>query len=419
MALRPRFVQALGLSLLLAVLPARADLLLVGITESTGPGATAGTSFKNGYSLAIEELNAAGGVLGNQIKLVQHDIDTSPAAAAQAASAAVAERPFAILGPVFSGMTLEAMGKTAGTGIPHFTGAEAVSLTQKFHPSLLRTSLSQAESAPRLGSLVVHGMGARRVGAIWIDNAFGRDGVRVFSDYLRRRGGEIVFNASVKPGQTNFEAVAVQAAAQSMDALLIYCTEAEVSGVIKAVKAAGFSKPIASDGLIAATPVVNETGAAIDGVLAHSNMSIAVRQQRVQNFVTRYAARFGVPPDQNALKGYLAIGVIKAGLEQAGTLDPKAFLAVVKRDRFESARHSMLLANVAYDFFGDLDRESYFIVMKGQRAHVVATVRSAMAGSVELPSGRLVPLNSGEFRREFTQAEPPASTTPRAAPAGR
>lgn len=55
----------------------------------------------------------------------------------------------------------------------------------------------------------------------------------------------------------------------------------------------------------------------------------------------------------------------------------------------------MLFANVVFDFFGDLDRESYFIVMKGQKAHVLATVRSAMGGSVELASGRLVPPELG------------------------
>lgn len=419
MTLRLRLAQVLSLSLLFAVLPVGAEIVLVGIAESTGPGATAGTSFKNGYSLAVDELNAVGGVLGHQIKLVQHDIETSPAAAAQAVSAAIAQRPFAILGPVFSGLTLEAMDKTAGTGIPHFTGGEAVSLTQKFHPSLLRTSLSQAEAAPRLGSLVIHGIGARRVGVIWIDNAFGRDGVRVFSDYLRRRGGEIVFNASVKPGQTVFDTVAADVAAQQMDALLIYCTEAEVSGLIKAVKAAGFSKPIASDGLIAATAVASATGSAIDGVLAHSNMSIAVRQPRVQAFVARYTARFGIPPDQNSLKGYLAVGVVKAGLEQSGILDPKEFLAVIKRDRLESTRHPMLFANVVFDFFGDLDRESYFIIMKDQRAHVLATVRSSMGGTVELASGQLVPLNSAEFRREFVKVEAPVSALRRNAPAAR
>ena len=46
----------------------------------------------------------------------------------------------------------------------------------------------------------------------------------------------------------------------------------------------------------------------------------------------------------------------------------KEFLAVLKRDRLETTRHPMLFANVVYDFFGDLDRESYFIVMKDQRA---------------------------------------------------
>jgi len=77
----------------------------------------------------------------------------------------------------------------------------------------------------------------------------------------------------------------------------------------------------------------------------------------------------------------------------------------------------MLFANVVFDFFGDLERESYFIVMKGQKAHVLATVRSAMGGSVELASGRLVPLNSAEFRREFVRTEAPASAPKRDVPA--
>lgn len=127
-----------------------ADIPLAGIVEARGAAAPAALSFKNGYLMAIDEINAGGGVLGQLLVLSQFDIDTSPEAAEAAARKALEARPFAVIGPQFSGITAAAMKHTAASAVPHFTSGEAASLTRQFHPSLLRTSLSQSGSAPRL-----------------------------------------------------------------------------------------------------------------------------------------------------------------------------------------------------------------------------------------------------------------------------
>lgn len=64
-------------ALALALQPASAQIRLAGITEARGPGATAGKSLKSGYLMAIDEINASGGVLGQKLQLKQYDIESN------------------------------------------------------------------------------------------------------------------------------------------------------------------------------------------------------------------------------------------------------------------------------------------------------------------------------------------------------
>lgn len=399
----------LGLSALWGCAAAQAQIALAGITEVSGVGAPAGTSFKNGYLLGISEVNAGGGVLGQQLVLTQYDIETSPDAAKAAATKAVAAKPFAILGPVFSGVTAGAMTQTAEAAIAHFTGGEAASLTRKFHPGLLRTSLSQLGSAPRLGALIAHGVGARKIGLIWIENDFGRDGRAALLPVLKRDGASVVVDSPVKPGQKDFATAIASLKEAGVDALLLYVNEAEAMDLFKQLKAAGFDKPIVSDGLAAAQKVIEGAGSAMDGVLVHMNMSAQVATTPVQGFVSRYQARYGVRPDQNSMKGFIAVQTLKAGIEMAGKVDGALFLKTLKDKRLDSKRYPELMSPVSYDYFGDLNRESYFAVVQGGATRIVATIRSIDGGSVELASGRQVALNSNEFRNELKAAPAPAA----------
>lgn len=397
------FAVALGLLGVWGCAVAQAQIQLAGITEVSGAGVAAGSSFKNGYLMGISEVNAAGGILGQQLALTQYDIDTNADAAKAAAAKAVAAspKPFAILGPVFSSMTASAMSQTGESGIPHFTGGEAASLTRKFHPSLLRTSLSQLGSMPRLGALITHGVGARKIGLIWVDNEFGRDGRAVLLPVLKRSGATVEFDGPVKSGQKDFAQTVTGLKAAGVDALLLYVNEGEAIGILKQLQAQGFDKPIVSDGLVAAQKVIDGAGSAIDGVLVHMNLSTELTGGPVQDFVSRYVARYGARPDQNSMKGFIAVQTLKAGIEMAGKVDPALFLKTLKDKRLERKRYPELMSSVSYDYFGDLNRESYFAVIKGGASHIVATIRATDGGSVELLNGKQIALNSNEFRSEI------------------
>jgi branched-chain amino acid transport system substrate-binding protein len=381
---------------------AAAQIPVAGIVEARGVGAPAATSFKNGYLMGIDEVNAAGGVLGQKLVLTQYDIDTSPEAAAEAAQKAVAAKPFAIFGPQFSGITAAAMKYTAP--VPHFTSGEAASLTRKFHPSLLRTSLSQQGSMPRMGTLVANGLGAKKAAVVWIDNDFGRDGRAILVDWLRRHDVEIVQDLPLKTGGKNAAEVVASLKSKPVDVLLLYSTETESIEALKELRKQGFDKPIVADGLVASPKVVDGADGAAEGVLVHMINSVDAPNPAMQAFARRYESRYGVRPDLNSIKGFFAVQMLKAGVETAGKLDQALFLQTLRNTRFDAKKYPELLGSVSYDFFGDLNRASYFAVIRGGRPQLLASIRLTEGGMVEMADGRMVPLQSSEFRNAMSAA---------------
>ena len=384
--------------LLVVAAGASAQLRLAGVTEAKGGGAVAGGNFRNGYQMAIQEINAAGGVLGQRIELTQFDIDTKPEEAVQATTTAVAAKPFAVLGPVFSGLTAASMAVTAGPAIPQFTGGEATSLSRKFHPSLLRTSLTQAAAVPRLVSFAVRGLGLKKLAILYVDNDFGRDGKVLLAHEITRRGGTVALETAIKPGTTDFSKAVAEVRRAAPDALVLYVNEGEAPMALKALRGQGFDRPVLGDGPLVSQGVLDAAGDAADGVLAHTGISLDLPTASVQDFVRRYVARYGTRPDHNSVKGWFAVQVIKAVCEQIGRIDQAAFLARLKEQPLDSHKFPALLSSASYDFFGDLNRDSYFVRVQGGKTTVLATMRRTEGGMVELADGKLAIMGSSEFR---------------------
>ena len=70
----------------------KVPVLIYGIMELSGTGATPGTNFDNGVKLAVKEINAAGGILGRKIDYVSTDTQTQPGVAKAVAQKAIDQR---------------------------------------------------------------------------------------------------------------------------------------------------------------------------------------------------------------------------------------------------------------------------------------------------------------------------------------
>ena len=100
---RLRFGFALSTLVLLAGGAAAADVKLVYVGEISGSIAVSGGNFRDGVVLAVEEVNAAGGILKDKIALSQLDTQTNPGVARSQMQKAIDGDPYVVLGPIFSG----------------------------------------------------------------------------------------------------------------------------------------------------------------------------------------------------------------------------------------------------------------------------------------------------------------------------
>src|SRR5260221_5432577 len=79
------------------------EIVIQNIIELSGGGATVGATWKNGSTMAVEEINASGGILGKKIRLEFIDTASDPGKARAAVQRALDDKPIAIFGPIYSG----------------------------------------------------------------------------------------------------------------------------------------------------------------------------------------------------------------------------------------------------------------------------------------------------------------------------
>jgi branched-chain amino acid transport system substrate-binding protein len=367
----------LGCALAAAVLTAHAQqdpVLIYGIMELSGTGATPGTNFDNGVKLAVKEINASGGILGRKINYVSTDTQTNPGIAKAVAQRAVDQKAYAVLGPVHSGSMIVSMGETRQAQIPNFTGGEAAVITRQQNPYVFRTSFTQSSSMPKLARYIKDEVKAGSVAMVYTNNDFGKGGRDEMQKALAAQNIKVVADISTDPGQIDMSSVVVQVKQANPDALFAYLTEEEGARLLRELKKQGFNKPIVGETTIIGQKVIELAGDAAEGILGHVGLTADAPQPTVKAFDQKYLAEYKQRSDHNGMKGYSAMYIIKAATEKLGKFDSKALAASLHGLKISAKENPGVLLDVSYDQNGDLDRESFVIKVANGKQQVVATV---------------------------------------------
>src|SRR5580704_18076709 len=182
------------------------DVKFANIGELSGAGAVSSTNWRDGATLAIEEINAKGGILGRHIALTNYDDQTNPGLARAQMQKPIDEDPYVILGPIFSGMVKVSMLLAQQAEIPQFIGGEAADLTQFGDTYLFRTSYGQQASMPKIANYIRDVVKAKSVVLVWVNNDFGKGGRDNITKEMATRGIKIAADISTESGQTDFAA---------------------------------------------------------------------------------------------------------------------------------------------------------------------------------------------------------------------
>ncbi|HYF52758.1 MAG TPA: ABC transporter substrate-binding protein [Salinarimonas sp.] len=365
---------ALALGAGLAPAGAQERVKLVNVSELSGPGATAGTNWRNGIDLAVSEINAKGGILGRMIEIVHYDSQTNPGVSRALVQRAVDENAYAILGPVFSGPISASMQIAQRAKVAQLVGGEAAALTKQNNPYIFRTSLSQADAMPKLANYLRDTVKARSVAVVWVNNDFGKGGRDAMLQELQRRDIKVAADISTEQGQADFAADALKVRNANPDAVFVYLNEEESARFLRAARQQGIDKPLIGETTLLGQKVIELAGDAANGVRGHVGLSIDAPVPAFQEFGRRFQARHNALPDHNGLKGYIAVFAIKAVTERTGRFDREALAGGLRGARISPAQEPGILIDTVWTQTGDIDRESFLGEVREGRQVITATL---------------------------------------------
>lgn len=328
-------VLALLASVLLLGVPgavlSQAPSIKVGVLAPlSGFAAADGKSVLTGTEIALEEINARGGLLGRRVELVVYDDQADPKQAVSFARRLVElDRVSFIVGGSYSGASLAAAPVANEAGVL-FLAAYAV------HPDVTRGkpfAFRMGLLGPvqgRVGAQLVQDLGLKRVAILTIQNDFGRSLEAGFREHAARVGLELVFGELYPPGTQNFTPVLARIRASGAEGLYASGYYAEAANLVRQAKALGLRIPVIGQEGYDSPKFLELAGPAAEGVLLTTTLDRDSRSPEVQDFLKKYRVKAGIPADMVAASGYSALKVLAAAIQKAGRLEPSAVAWTLK-----------------------------------------------------------------------------------------
>jgi branched-chain amino acid transport system substrate-binding protein len=350
------------------------DIVIPNIIELSGGGATVGAMWKNGVSMAAEEINASGGILGRKIKLEFVDTASDPGKARAAMQRALDDKPVAVFGPIYSGSVSATLKMTAEAEVPQIMGGEAGPLTAQGSKYIFRTSFGQNVSMPKIANYLRDGVKAKSVAVVFVNNDFGKGGSDAIIKELKARDINVVANVSTEAGQADFAADVIKVKGANADAVFVYLNEEESARFLREAKKQGLNKPLIGETTLLGQKVIELAGDAANGVKGHVGLTIDAPVPALQEFGKKYEAKYGSKSDHNGVKGYIAPYMIKAAAEKAGKLDPKAIAAALHGMTITPDKVPGILLEATWDDTGEIDRISFLGEVKDGKQVITETL---------------------------------------------
>ena len=344
------------------------------VIELSGPGAVSGTNWRDGVILAIDEVNAAGGILGRKIRTEHLDTQSNPGVARAQLQKVLDGAPYVVLGPIYSGSVKVGMALTQHAQTPEIVGAEAADITQAGNPWVFRTSFGQQFSMPKIANYLRDGLHAKSVAVIWVNNDFGKGGRDSFIQEMTSRHIKVVADISTEQGQVDFAADVVKAKAANADAVFVYCNEEEDARFLREARKQDLRTPLIGETTLLNQKVIELAGKAADGVRGHVGLTADAPVPAIQAFAAKFKARFKYAPDHNAIKGYTAVYLVKYVTEKIGKFDRVAFGAAMKGLTLKPDTAPGMLMEASWDKNGDIDRESFLAEVVDGKQHIIAVL---------------------------------------------
>jgi branched-chain amino acid transport system substrate-binding protein len=345
-----RTLTALAATLLvLAAQPAGAEIVIGAAAPFSGPNAALGEQLRRGAQMAVDDLNATGGIRGERLALKFADDGCEPRKAVEVATGFVSDKVRAVIGHYCSGASIPASKVYEKAGIVMISPASTnPKFTDEGGWNVIRLVPRDDAQAGIAAGLVLEKFAGRKIAVINDDSPAFSGLAQRFRQGLAARGVTPALSESFKAGTKDFKALAGRVAAAG--AGVVYLTGSYVEGglIARALRAEGSGAQIVSGDALLTEDYLNQAKDAAEGTL----MSFTFDPRNFPSaraVVERMRAE-----EQNAegftLYAYAAVQAVAAAAEGTGSLESARLAEWLRAgNRFDT-----VVGPVAFDLKGDL-----------------------------------------------------------------
>jgi branched-chain amino acid transport system substrate-binding protein len=330
-----------------------ADVVIATAGPMTGQYAVFGEQMKRGAELAVKDINAAGGINGEQLVLKIGDDACDPKQAVAVANSFVNEEVVFVAGHFCSGSSIPASQVYNEEGILQISPASTnPQLTEQGFENVFRTCGRDDVQGQYAANYVVDNNLAQKIAIIHDKSAYGKGLADEFKKELNAKGVEEVMYEAITAGDKDFTALITKMKDAGVDLIYHGGYHTEAGLIVRQARDQGFNATLMSGDALVDKQYWEITGDTGEGTL----MTFAPDPRKspaAAEVVARFEAE-GYNPEGYTLYTYAAIQAFADAAKKAGSTEPEEVAAALQEGTFET-----VLGQIAFNEKGDVEEPKY------------------------------------------------------------
>lgn len=311
------------------------EVVKIGVGQPlTGNLKTLGQDLLNGAQMAVDEINAAGGVRINgtnvKLEIVSADDQANAEAGKAAAEHLVNAGVIAAIAHLNSGVSIAAAPVYAQAGVPQLAISTKPEYTKQGVPTTLRLVANDALQSRAMGDYAAQLVGANNFAVVDDNTPYGKGLADNAAKAIGERGKKIVVRQSLDDKTTDFPALVAELAKTNVDVLVTTLADFQMEALIQQMHQAGLSKMRILGGDTIKTDKLAKVAGLVQAVYATSPIIEAREFPAGRPFLTKFNARFKGDPIYGAHYAYDAVYLLADALSRNGSVDKGKLLDRLK-----------------------------------------------------------------------------------------
>lgn len=326
--------------------------ILIGFSVPlTGASAKGGQDMENGAQMAIDAINAAGGVSGRPVQLMAIDDGCEPQQAVQAGNKLVSQGVVAVVGYYCSGAANATLPVYDRAKMPVvLAAATATNLTHQGYQNIFRIQGNTDQQGMVAAKTMLEGLKAKKIAVINDNTTYSRGLAESTVNWLKQLdAAAVVQTEEITPGEKDFSSVVTKVKAFKPDAIYFTGYYAEGSIIIKQLHSLGVNAQFLAGDANNDPTFIAVAGADAEGVIFTSPPMVE-GLPAASKFIEDYKTRYNMEPAAYAVYSYDGINLVVDALKRANSTEGTAVIdALRKTDNFVGITSTM-----SFDERGDL-----------------------------------------------------------------